>query len=144
MKHIVVDASVAVQWIVKQEHTKAIDSLFLAGYSGKSSLHVPALWLWECSNALLTYCKAGWLTPADMDEHLSVLRYPKPNIDGLPTVGLQKNILELAYTKKLSFYDASYLELAQRHNATLATLDKKLRVAALASGVPCIDFKKTP
>ena len=31
MKHVVVDTSVAVQWIVKQEHSEAADDLFMAG-----------------------------------------------------------------------------------------------------------------
>ena len=140
MKNLVVDTSVAVQWIVKENHNVNIDSLFLAGYSGKSSLHVPALWLWECGNALLSYCKAGWISVADIEDHLSALRYPRPQIDALPSIATQKAITELALASKLSFYDATYLELALRRSAGLATLDKKLRAAAAAQGVVCIDF----
>ena len=140
MKNLVLDTSVAVQWIVKENHSVNIDSLFLAGYSGKSSLHVPALWLWECGNALLSYCKAGWISVADIQDHLSALRYPKPQIDTLPSIATQKAIAELAQLSKLSFYDATYLELALRRGAGLATLDKKLRAAAAAQGVVCIDL----
>lgn len=140
MKNLVIDTSVAVQWIVKEHHSGNIDSLFLAGYSGKSNLHVPALWLWECGNALLSYCKAGWISVADIEDHLSALRYPKPQIDALPSVATQKAIAELALAGKLSFYDAAYLELALRRRAGLATLDKKLRAAAAAQGVACFDL----
>ena len=140
MKHVVVDASIAVQWIVKQEHPEVADSLFLAGYSGTSTLHVPALWLWECGSALLKYCKAGWFSLDDMDDQLAALRYPKPNIDLLPTAALQRDIAQLALIHKLSFYDATYLELALRRKAALATLDKKLRVAATKAGATCLDF----
>ena len=140
MKHVVVDTSVAVQWVVKQEHSEAADSLFLAGYSGKSTLHVPSLWLWECGNALLNYCKAGWLNLPDMEDHLKALRYPKPSLDVLPTASVQKGIAELAFAHRLSFYDATYLELALRRKATLATLDKKLKTAALQAGANCFDF----
>ena len=140
MRNLVLDASVALQWIVKENPSAAIDSLFLAGYSGKTTLHVPALWLWECGNALSSYCKAGWISAADLDDHLSALRYPKPQIDTLPSVATQKTIAELALASKLSFYDAAYLELALRRGAGLATLDKKLRAAATARGVVCIDF----
>lgn len=140
MNHVVVDTSVAVQWIVKQEHPQAADSLFLAGYSGKSTLHVPALWLWECGSALLKYCKAGWFSLDDMDDHLAALRYPKPIVDALPTAALQSAIAQLAFIHKVSFYDATYLELALRRKATLATLDKKLKVAAIKAGATCLDF----
>lgn len=140
MKHVVVDTSVAVQWIVKQEYPEVADDLFLAGYSGKSTLHVPALWLWECGSALLNYCKAGWFSLHDMDSHLAALRYPKPHIDMLPTAALQSDIAQLALIHKLSFYDASYLELALRRKATLATLDKKLKAAAVKAGATCLDF----
>ena len=140
MNHVVVDTSVAVQWIVQQEHPQAADRLFLAGYSGKSTLHVPALWLWECGSVLLKYCKAGWFSPDALDDHLAALRYPKPNIDALPSAALQSKIAQLAFLHKISFYDASYLELALRRKAVLATLDKKLKVAATKAGAACLDF----
>lgn len=103
MKHVVVDTSVALQWIVKQEHVEAADSLFLAGNAGTSTLYVPALWLWECANALLKYCKADWLNLLDLDDYFAVLRYPNPNIDSLPTVAVQKDIALLAFAHGLSF-----------------------------------------
>lgn len=140
LKSLVIDTSIAVQWIVKDEQGASIDKLFLAGYLGKSSLHVPALWLWECGNALLSYCKAGRILATDIEDYLSALRYPKPHIDALPSVATQKTIFEIAQQSKLSFYDATYLELALRRRAGLATLDKKLRAAATAQGVVCIDL----
>ena len=44
--------------------------------------------------------------------------------------------LHVARTHALSSYDASYLELALRRGVSLATLDKSLRDAAIAAGVP--------
>ena len=44
----------------------------------------------------------------------------------------------LAERHVLSFYDAIYLELAVRHEAPLATLDKALAGAAAASGLPLV------
>ena len=75
-----------------------------------------------------------------MADHLAALRYPKPNIDLLPTAALQSEIAQLAFVHKLSFYDASYLELALRRKASLATLDKKLKTAAKKAGAICLDF----
>lgn len=39
--------------------------------------------------------------------------------------------MNMAFTHNLSFYDASYLDLAKRRNVPLATLDKKLHDAAI-------------
>jgi predicted nucleic acid-binding protein len=44
-------------------------------------------------------------------------------------------IYEIAKTCHLTAYDAAYLELAMRKDATLATLDKQLVKASNLSGV---------
>ncbi len=43
--------------------------------------------------------------------------------------------VRLATTRKLTLYDAAYLELARRRGFPLATLDKEPREAAVAEGV---------
>jgi predicted nucleic acid-binding protein len=140
MTAVVLDASVALQWIVKQQSVAQADELFLAGYSGQIKLHVPALWFWECSNALQKYAQAGWLDAADLPEHLRMLRYPQPLTDALPDAKRQSQWIELAMQHNLTAYDASYLELAIRRKAPLATLDRKLRQAAQDKHIPLIDL----
>lgn len=51
---------------------------------------------------------------------------------GLP---FAQRIYEISRTYGLSSYDASYLELALRIHAPMATLDKQLAQAAEASGI---------
>lgn len=46
-----------------------------------------------------------------------------------------RTTLRLATTHRLTVYDATYLELAIRRNLPLATLDRELRVAAIACKV---------
>lgn len=46
-----------------------------------------------------------------------------------------KAVVELSLAHELTAYDASYLELAIRRNARLATLDKALIAAAETAGV---------
>ena len=46
--------------------------------------------------------------------------------------------MDLSRRHRLTFYDASYLELAQREGIPLATLDKELVTAARAEGVPLV------
>ena len=43
--------------------------------------------------------------------------------------------MALARARKLTVYDAAYLELAQRERLPLATLDRALEKAAIAEGV---------
>lgn len=43
--------------------------------------------------------------------------------------------LHLARTHGISVYDARYLELAVRERRSLATLDRRLALAAVAAGV---------
>jgi predicted nucleic acid-binding protein len=53
----------------------------------------------------------------------------------LPVAGA---VFVLARRHHLTFYDASYLELAMRERIALATLDQALARAAIAEGVPLI------
>jgi predicted nucleic acid-binding protein len=56
----------------------------------------------------------------------------------LATLPRQHDVLELAQKHRLTFYDATYLELAKRENLSLATLDRNLAQAASAEGVPLL------
>lgn len=48
-------------------------------------------------------------------------------------------VLGLARRRRLTFYDAIYLELAKHAGATLATLDRALLQAAEAERVPIVE-----
>jgi predicted nucleic acid-binding protein len=50
----------------------------------------------------------------------------------------EATVLSLARRRALTFYDAAYLELAQRRQIPLATLDGALARAARAEGVSLI------
>jgi predicted nucleic acid-binding protein len=58
--------------------------------------------------------------------------------DSVTGANYSQKLLLLCNNYKLSAYDAAYLELAERKNATLCTLDKHLRVAAEKHRVPVI------
>jgi len=48
------------------------------------------------------------------------------------------NVFALARKHRLTFYDAAYLELAQREGLALATLDDKLAAAARSEQVSLV------
>ena len=58
-----------------------------------------------------------------------------PSKEILPLGEYVSSVLPLAREYRLSAYDASYLELAIRHAAPLATLDGQLQKAAKHAGV---------
>ena len=51
---------------------------------------------------------------------------------------VDRMLLELALEHNLAVYDASYLSLAMAHRLAIATVDRKLQVAAGKAGVEII------
>jgi len=132
---VVLDCSVAIPWIIQEQSNAAIDALFQDGYRGAVSLLVPILWFTECGNTLNEMVKRKRLTLAQAQEGFTTLRYCRVQADVSPTIDIQSRILCLTQAHHLSFYDATYLELSERRQCLLATLDQDLRTAAIAAGV---------
>ena len=137
---VVLDCSVAIPWIIQEQSNAAIDTLFQDGYRGAVALVVPVLWFTECGSTLNEMVKRKRLTLAQAQEGFSTLRYCRVQADPALTIDIQSRTLALAQAHGITFYDASYLELAQRRQSLLATLDHDLRAAALVAGVHCLSF----
>lgn len=137
---VTLDCSVAIPWIISEQSNAAIDTLFQDGYRGAVAFVVPILWFTECGSTLNEMVKRRRLTLAQAQEGFTTLRYSRVQADAPPTVEIQGRILTLAQTHGITFYDATYLELAQRRQSMLATLDQKLQTAALAAGVLCLSL----
>ncbi len=96
---------------------------------------VPSVWAAEVRNALIANERRGRISPREVEEWFGILGGPPTTTDFNPD---HLATLALARTHDLTFYDALYLELAQRRQATLATLDAELVRAAGAEGVPTL------
>ncbi len=83
-------------------------------------------------NALLVAERRGRITVDEVNERLLNLRELPVSTDTTPDLDVA---FALARTHGLTFYDALYLELAQRRQAALATLDTALGRAAVAAGL---------
>ena len=136
MSRFVLDCSVAVAWVIDEEATPATDSL-LERLRDDGAL-VPALWRLEVANVLLQAERRERLGPAKITASLRL-------IDDLPIVTdpqtearAFREILALARSESLTVYDASYLELAMRHDIALATQDQALILAARRLQVPTL------
>jgi predicted nucleic acid-binding protein len=130
----VLDASIAVAWaFVDEDYPKAVLALERIR---KDKAHVPSLWWYEVRNALIVNERRRRLTEADSNLFLRTLSRLDIAVDPLPD---EPRVLVIARRHRLTVYDAVYLELAQREEIPLATLDTKLLDAARAEHVLAID-----
>ena len=134
MSAFVLDASVAAAWIFDDEDEPRA-SAALAHLENDVAL-VPQLWHLEVRSALLGAERRGRISVAEGEKRLRFLQELSIRTDAEPDLG---TALALARTRRLSFYDALYLELAQRNDVALATLDTALAGAAVAEGVALIE-----
>jgi predicted nucleic acid-binding protein len=132
---LVMDASVTMAWFFPDEATGFTEALLES--LGTRQVWVPALWVAECANVLQSAARRGRLLPGRRVEIAQELAELPVTVDAeLPSV---VPLDRLAATHSLSAYNATYLELAQRRNLPLATLDRSLRLAAQAAGVALAD-----
>ena len=130
----VLDASVTACWAFDDEdHSTA--AFALEQLRTEAAL-VPGLWWYEIRNTLIVSERRGRLTEADSTAFLRELSRLDIIIDTAPE---ESSVLAVARRHKLTVYDASYLELAQRESLQLATLDKDLRKAAMAVNVRLLE-----
>jgi predicted nucleic acid-binding protein len=129
----VLDGSVTLVWGFADEN----DDYAVAILDSMPNLqaHVPVLWPLEVANALLVGERRGRTTPANTAQFLALLSTFPIAIDDETVARAWGEILHVARTHNLSAYDASYLELTMRLGLPLATLDSKLKAAAIAVGV---------
>jgi predicted nucleic acid-binding protein len=121
----VLDASVAASWCFPDEsHKNAEFALRLIAHE---TAIVPTLLWFELRNVLLMSERRNRLSETQTARFLKYFRELPIEVDRDPDDGL---VLSLARKHRLSVYDATYLELAQRKALPLATLDKALIKAA--------------
>jgi len=101
----VLDASVALQWLLEDESDRVYSLQVLKSLATNVAV-VPPLWFYEVGNGLLMASRRGLIS--------------------LPA---------LANTHRLTVYDAAYLALARRLQVPLATNDAALRRVANALDV---------
>lgn len=112
---------------------------FLAQLTPEDQLWVPALWWYEMANALEMARRRGRLREADLSRFVSLcVRLPLMTDWLLGAEAIWRH-RSLAGQHELTAYDSAYLELAQRRGIGLATLDKRLELAASGSGVTVLE-----
>ena len=133
----VIDVSVVVAWYFPDENHPLADTV-LQRLSDDSAA-APTLFWFELRNALLVGERRGRISETDTARILALVGRLPLTIDRDPD---EVVIFQLARTYKLSFYDAAYLELAQRKNAPIATFDNALVKAAKAEKIALLNAAK--
>ena len=123
---IVVDASVAVKWLVAEEGSDAADRLLTDG----DDLYAPRLMASEIANALWRKARLGEI---ERDQAAVLMTA----VSELPVLWCEDeavcaDAVRLALTLERPVYDFMYLALAQRHGARMVTADERF-ANALAS-----------
>jgi predicted nucleic acid-binding protein len=135
MMRVVADASFCGAWFLEDESSVVAEELLASVETGLFELIIPALWHYEILNLLRSALRRKRLTRKSVLCAAELLgRIPIRNVD-LPDAVAQRRTLELAIQHNLSAYDAAYLELALRFQATLRTNDAELMAAARAEGL---------
>ncbi|QDL99613.1 type II toxin-antitoxin system VapC family toxin [Rhodopseudomonas palustris] len=129
----VIDVSLMAVWHFPDERNSTADAA-LARLEHEGAV-VPLIWWFEVRQVLLKGERRGRTSPEQSAQFLAFLDSLPLRVAPLP-VG--DAVMQLARRHQLSFYDAAYLELAQRERIGLATLDAALVRAASAEGVALV------
>ena len=130
---LVIDSSVTLAWLFADERTDGADSVLRR--VSESGAVAPSLWKLEVANALQMAIRRKRIDTAFRDASLIDLRSLVVRIDSETDDHAWADTLRLAERWRLTLYDAAYLELAQRLDLPLASLDHELRTAAGGLGI---------
>lgn len=129
----VLDASIALIWCFEEEQTQPV--MALLDRLTDAGAVVPQLWPMEALNGLLIAERRGRIARTVRVGLAGFLRQLPVTIDEETTTRLWEATSHLAERRRLTAYDAAYLELAMRLSLPLATADRALIAAAGAEGV---------
>lgn len=133
---IVLDASLAVDWLFDEAPTSASHDVDYA--LSDSPVMVPAHWPLEISNTLRPDLRDKKISIADF--HSIMVRLDRLDIRVQAPTDLDEigPLSQFAVTHNLTTYDAAYVQLALHQQATLGTLDHAMRRAAKALNIPLL------
>jgi predicted nucleic acid-binding protein len=132
----VVDASISASWFLPDDASLQAKQWAIEALDGTTI--APDLYWHEVRNLLVMALRHNRLAQPAFERNIAYL-------DALPIrnagSGQSSTVCQLALKHGLTSYDATYLALALSEAATLATLHRKLRAAALAENVALLPPK---
>jgi len=129
----VMDCSIAAALGLPDESSSVADAFLLR--MSNDDVWVPSLWWHEIGNVLASAKRRERISDNDASGLMQLYGDLPIRTDTASGSDLLQRVHRLSIIYKLSAYDAAYLELAERKQAGLATLDVKLLQAAKDCGV---------
>ena len=127
MTDLVVDASIAMKWVLNEDGTDAAAAL------QHDHLFAPNLIVSECANVLWVHARRGVLTKAEAKVCLAEIETTPVTL--VPIEDLIETALDLALELDHPIYDSLYLALAVRTGVTLVTADRRFVAAINGHGL---------
>lgn len=133
---IVVDASVVMKWLVREEHSEQAANLLIDSAGRGIRLLGPELLAFEVANAILWQQRRGLITLEEADN--AIANYPARGIHVFACEPLVPKAVAFARTHQLAaVYDAIYVVLAQQLEIEFWTADRRL-LKAIGDAVPWV------
>jgi predicted nucleic acid-binding protein len=134
----VLDASVTLSWLLRD--TAARDegyplAVLNALRDSSTAAMVPITWGLEIANVIARSEAKELVSAAQSGSFIALLEGIPIDVDAETFTHVFSDTLQLSRRYRLSSYDATYLQLALRRGAPMATLDDDLRRAASKAGV---------
>ena len=125
---LVVDASVAIKWFVRE--TRHLEALRLLDHP--ADLHAPDLLVAEVTNIAWRKARLGEIGNAQADDIAQAIHRGTPLL--YPSALFNERALDLAFRLDHPVYDCLYLACAEALGGRLITADDKFRLAATKAG----------
>lgn len=124
---IVIDSSFFLTNVFNDEDNSLVSEVFKSIEQAELEALAPFLFFYEIHNSLITAVRKRRVKKSQIPEFLELFAFAPITIDyGC----VPEAVMNVAFIHGLSFYDASYLELAKRKSIPLATMDTQLHKAA--------------
>ncbi|MBV8119288.1 MAG: type II toxin-antitoxin system VapC family toxin [Alphaproteobacteria bacterium] len=126
MTHLIIDASVAIKWVVPEPETRQALAL------RRHRLFAPDLLVAECANVLWKKVRRSELTPKEAEMAARLLEHT--DVELAPMRQLLEAATTLALVLDHPAYDCIYLALAERLSCDFVTADQRLQAKTLPTG----------
>jgi predicted nucleic acid-binding protein len=133
---IVIDASATIALLLNEDSVATTIENFHA--LAKDAVIVPSHWAAEVGNSLVTNIRRNRLELHELAYAITRLEALGIVIEPPPTFTEMTAIAEMAMQAGLTYYDAAYVHMALTRQASLFTLDGKMRNAAARANVPVL------